>query len=175
MNEILDLSKVEAGKMDLYLEKFEVGKLVADVQAIAKPLVEKNANVLVVECPADIGDMRADQMKVRQEALFNLLSNAARFTDHGAIRPSVARERASDGEWLTFTVADSGIGMTPEQVASLFEAFSQAEASTSRKYGGTGLGLALSRRFCRLMGGDITVESQPGQGSTFTICLPAAP
>jgi signal transduction histidine kinase len=161
------------------------------VAAIVRPLVEKNANALIVNCPDDLGVMRADQTKVRQ-ALFNLLSNAAKFTDHGTISLTVRREprpysdddpdgpsrgeplaRPPDGPHLTFAVTDTGIGMTEEQVGRLFEAFSQAEASTRSRYGGTGLGLAISRQFCRLMGGDVTVESAPGQGSAFTICLPA--
>jgi signal transduction histidine kinase len=168
INDILDLSKIEAGRMDLYLETFDIKALVRDVQAIVQPMVEKNANTLVVTCPPDIGVMQADQTKVRQ-ALFNLLSNAAKFTDHGTITLAVARE--AEG-WLTFAVSDTGIGMTDEQLGRLFEAFSQAEASTRSQYGGTGLGLAISRHFCRLMGGDLTVESVCGRGSTFTVRLP---
>jgi signal transduction histidine kinase len=168
INEILDLSKIEAGKMDLFLETFEVSQLVKDVTAIVQPLVEKNANRLVVDCPDDVGSMHADVTKVRQ-ALFNLLSNAAKFTDHGTIALAVRRE---PDDWLTFAVSDTGIGMTDEQVGRLFEAFSQAEASTRTKYGGTGLGLAISRQFCRLMGGDIAVESESGRGSMFTVRLP---
>ena len=155
--------------MDLFIENFEVGGLVRDVQAIVQPLVEKNTNILVVSCPDDLGTMRADQTKVRQ-ALFNLLSNAAKFTDHGTISLTVQRE---SNDWLTFAVTDTGIGMTDEQLGRLFEAFSQAEASTRNRYGGTGLGLAISRHFCRLMGGDLTVTSIYGQGSTFTVRLPA--
>jgi signal transduction histidine kinase len=169
INDILDLSKIEAGRMDLFLEDFEVGQLVRDVQAIAQPLVDRNGNALVVDCPDDVGAMRADQTKVRQ-TLFNLLSNAAKFTDHGSI--TLAVERDPD-DWLTFAVTDTGIGMTHQQLGRLFEAFSQAEASTRSKYGGTGLGLAISRHFCRLMGGDLTVESTYGRGSTFTVRLPA--
>jgi signal transduction histidine kinase len=169
INDILDLSKIEAGKMDLFPEDFEVDQLVRDVAAIVRPLVEKNTNTLVIDCPDDAGTMRADLTKVRQ-ALFNLLSNAAKFTDHGTITVTVQRE---PDDWLTFAVSDTGIGMTEEQVGRLFEAFSQAEASTRTKYGGTGLGLAISRQFCRLMGGDLTVESDYGQGSTFTVRLPA--
>jgi len=169
INDILDLSKIEAGRMDLFLETFDVGQLVQDVEAIVQPLVEKNDNTLILTCPDVIGQMRADQTKVRQ-ALFNLLSNAAKFTDHGTI--SLTVERESD-DWLTFAVSDTGIGMTEEQLGRLFEAFSQAEASTRSKYGGTGLGLAISRHFCRLMGGDLTVESVYGEGSTFTVRLPA--
>ena len=169
INDILDLSKIEAGRMDLYLETFSVPTLVRDVVSIVQPLVEKNANTLVVDCPGDVGPMHADQTKVRQ-ALFNLMSNAAKFTDHGTISLTVQRE---PDDWLTFAVSDTGIGMTEEQLGRLFEAFSQAEASTRSKYGGTGLGLAISRHFCRLMGGDLTVESAHGRGSTFTVRLPA--
>jgi signal transduction histidine kinase len=155
--------------MDLYVEPFEVGQLVRDVEAIVQPLMEKNRNTLVVSCPDDIGTMQADQTKVRQ-TLFNLLSNAAKFTDHGTISLAVARE---PDDWVTFVVEDTGIGMTEEQLGRLFEAFSQAEASTRSQYGGTGLGLAISRHFCRLMGGDLTVQSTHGEGSTFTVRLPA--
>ena len=168
INDILDLSKIEAGRMDLFLETFEISTLLRDVVGIAQPLVEKNGNSLVVSFPNDLGGMHADQTKVRQ-ALFNLLSNAGKFTDHGTISLTVKRE--SD-DWLTFAVTDTGIGMTDEQLGRLFEAFSQAEASTRSKYGGTGLGLAISRHFCRLMGGDLTVESEYGQGSTFRVRLP---
>jgi len=169
INDILDLSKIEAGRMDLFVEAFEIDQMVRDVEAIVQSLVEKNANTLVVSCPDDLGSMQADQTKLRQ-ALFNLLSNAAKFTDHGTI--SLSAQRESD-DWFTFAVADTGIGMTEEQLAKLFEAFSQAEASTRSKYGGTGLGLAISRHFCRLMGGDLTVASVHGQGSIFTVRLPA--
>src|SRR5262249_46210751 len=133
INDILDLSKIEAGRMDLFVEPFEGGQLVRDVEAIVQPLVEKNSNKLVVEGPDDLGEMRADLTKVRQ-TLFNLLSNATKFTDHGTI--SLAVQRQAD-DWLTFAVADTGIGMTEEQLGRLFEAFSQAEASTRSKYGGT--------------------------------------
>jgi len=186
INDILDLSKIEAGRMDLDLTTFEIGPMIQDVQAIVQPLVEKNGNTLVVTCPDDLGTMHADQTKVRQ-TLFNLLSNAAKFTERGTITISVRREDPTpqppphcDGEGeqggpsplVTFAVSDTGIGMTEEQFGRLFEAFSQAEASTRSKYGGTGLGLAISRHFCRLMGGDLTVTSTYGQGSTFTVRLP---
>jgi len=169
INDILDLSKIEAGRMDLFVESFDIKQLVADVEAIVRPLIEKHDNVLVVDCADDLGTMHTDQTKVRQ-ALFNLLSNAAKFTEHGTISLTVERE---PDDWLSFAVADTGIGMTDEQLGRLFEAFSQAEASTRSKYGGTGLGLAISRHFCRLMGGDLTVESAYGEGSTFTMRLPA--
>jgi signal transduction histidine kinase len=169
INDILDLSKIEAGRMDLFLESFEVGQLVRDVEAIVQPLVEKNGNALEVHYSDDLGTMQADLTKIRQ-TLFNLLSNAAKFTDHGTISLTVERE---PDDWLTFAVSDTGIGMTLEQLGRLFEAFSQAEASTRSKYGGTGLGLAISRHFARMMGGDLTVESVHGEGSTFTVRLPA--
>jgi len=170
INDILDLSKIEAGRMDLFVEQFDVSRLVKDVEAIVMPLMDKNGNQLVVTCPETIGSMHADQTKVRQ-TLFNLLSNAAKFTDRGTITLAVQHE---PDDWMTFAVSDTGIGMTEEQLGRLFEAFSQAEASTRSRYGGTGLGLAISRHFCRLMGGDLTASSVYGQGSTFTVRLPVA-
>jgi signal transduction histidine kinase len=167
INDILDLSKIEAGRMTIFVEEFDIPMLVSEVQSIVAPLVDKKGNVLVVECSPDAGAMTADVTKVRQ-ALFNLLSNAAKFTEGGTITLTVGAE----AETRSFAVRDTGIGMTEEQMGRLFEAFSQAEVSTSQKYGGTGLGLAISRDFCRIMGGDITVASVPGEGSTFTITLP---
>jgi GAF domain-containing protein/CheY-like chemotaxis protein len=172
INAVLDLSKIEAGKMELYLESFDVAGLVRDIAAVIQPLAAKNANRLEVHCGAETGAMRADLTKVRQ-ALFNLLSNACKFTDHGTVSLTVSREAVDDRDWIVFGVSDTGIGMTAEQIGRLFEAFSQADAATTRKYGGTGLGLALSRRLCRMMGGDVTVESEAGRGSTFTVRLPA--
>ncbi len=185
INDILDISKIEAGKMELYLETFNLNGLVQDVQATIQPLVEKNSNILSVEVSCDSHTMYADLTKVRQ-VLLNLLSNAAKFTQQGQITLSVhdAVHRAAvetadsfipdpHSHWITFTVSDTGIGMTVEQLTRVFQAFTQADPSTTRKYGGTGLGLAISRRFCQMMGGDITVASQLGQGSTFTIWLPA--
>ena len=172
INAVLDLSKIEAGKMELYLESFDVAALVRDIAAVIQALAAKNGNRLEVRCPDSIGTMRADLTKVRQ-ALFNLLSNACKFTERGTIVLAVAREALDGVESIVFGVSDTGIGMTPEQLTRLFEAFSQADAATTRKYGGTGLGLALSRRLCRIMGGDVTVVSESGRGSTFTICLPA--
>ena len=215
INDILDLSKIEAGKMALFLEEFHVAKLVREVESTVQPLVAKKENKLVVDCPPDIGAMKADQTKVRQ-VLFNLISNAAKFTEKGTIALCVARtssplqgERAGvrgesdmpgndlphltptlsppagSGEeedaaaslnpqrsTLNFIITDTGIGMTPEQLGKLFQVFTQADASTSKKYGGTGLGLALSRKFCQMMGGDIAVTSEHGKGSTFTVILP---
>ncbi len=172
INEILDLSKIEAGKMELFLEDFDVPALVRDIVATVQPLVEKNANKLDVDCADDLGEMHADLTKVRQ-ALFNLLSNACKFTKQGTITLNVSRESVDGGRWLRFRVTDTGIGMTAEQMDKLFQAFSQADASTTRQFGGTGLGLAISRKFCQMMGGDITVESAFGEGSSFTIHLPS--
>jgi GAF domain-containing protein/DNA-binding response OmpR family regulator/anti-sigma regulatory factor (Ser/Thr protein kinase) len=172
INAVLDLSKIEAGKMELYLESFDVAGLVRDIAAVIQPLAAKNGNRLEVHCPEGTGTMRADLTKVRQ-ALFNLLSNACKFTDRGTVTLAVSRETGDGPDSLVFRVSDTGIGMTAEQLARLFEAFSQADAATTRKYGGTGLGLALSRRLCRMMGGDVTVDSEAGRGSTFTIRLPA--
>jgi len=172
INDILDLSKIEAGKMELNLELFAVEPLVEEVAATVQPLAEKNGNQLVVACAADVGTMRTDPTRVRQ-ALLNLAGNAAKFTANGRVTISVARAAEGGRDWIVMRVADTGIGMTSEQTGRLFEEFIQADASTTRKYGGTGLGLAISRRFCRMMGGDITVESEPGRGSIFTIRLPA--
>jgi hypothetical protein len=172
INAVLDLSKIEAGRMDLFLEDFAVPALVHDIAAVIQPLAEKNRNRLEVRCDAEAGTMHADLTKVRQ-ALFNLLSNACKFTEQGTVSLAVAREPLDSADWLVFTVNDTGIGMTPEQMGRLFEAFSQADAGVSRRYGGTGLGLALSRRLARMMGGDISVASEPGRGSAFTIRLPA--
>ena len=169
INDVLDLSKIEAGKMQLHLETFVVAPVVEQVATTIQPLVERNANRLEVSCDAAVGEMRTDTTRLRQ-VLLNLLSNACKFTDHGRITLQVDRT----GNDLVFRVRDSGIGMTPEQLGRLFQAFSQAETSTAAKYGGTGLGLAITRRLCQLMGGDITVESQAGTGSTFTVRLPAA-
>jgi len=172
INDILDLSKIEAGKMDLYLESFDVAKMIEGVASTIKPLIEKNANTLHFRYGSGLGVMHADQTKVRQ-CLFNLLSNAAKFSRQGRISLDADRELMDDSEWIVFHVSDSGIGMSSEQILSLFQAFTQADISTTRKFGGTGLGLALTRRFCQMMGGDVTVQSVPGEGSVFTIKLPA--
>jgi signal transduction histidine kinase/CheY-like chemotaxis protein len=172
INDILDLSKIEAGKMDLYLENFDLKELIEDVAGTIQPMVSKNANVLNIESRAGLGDMRGDQVKVRH-ALFNLLSNAAKFTRDGVITLTSERQLMDGSEWVVFEVKDTGIGLSDEQVLCLFQDFTQADASTTRKFGGTGLGLALTRRFCQMMGGDVTVRSVPGEGSVFTIKLPA--
>ena len=172
INDILDLSKIEAGRMELFIETFDVAALVADVATTVRPLMAKHGNTLDVRCAADAGAMRSDATRVRQ-VLLNFLSNAAKFTERGTVTLAVERSGAGPGDALTFAVRDTGIGLSPEQRAKLFQAFAQAEASTAAKYGGTGLGLAISRKLCQMMGGDVTVESAPGAGSTFTMTLPA--
>jgi PAS domain S-box-containing protein len=173
INDVLDLSKIEAGKMDLYLEDFDIPEMIDDVATTVRPLIEKNANRLVVHCPTGVGRMRGDSTKIRQ-MLLNLLSNASKFTSEGTIELEVVREGDGADEGLVFRVRDTGIGMTAEQQQKVFEAFAQAETSTARRFGGTGLGLAISKRFCEMMGGGIELESEPGGGSTFTIRLPTA-
>jgi signal transduction histidine kinase len=171
INDILDLSKIEAGRMELQLEDFALAPLIDNVVKTIEPLAAKNANQVAVSCDAAIGTLHADQMRLRQ-ALLNLMSNANKFTDRGTITVEARQAQENGRDWVAIGVADTGIGMTPEQMGKLFQEFSQADASTTRKYGGTGLGLAISKRFCQMMGGDITVESDPGRGSTFTIRLP---
>ncbi len=171
INDVLDLSKIErAGKMGLHLETFNVRPMVEDMVATLQPALEKRANRMEVRVADDLGTMHADVTKVRQ-ILFNLLSNACKFTDHGTIALDVTRQ-TKDQDWLVFKVTDTGIGMTPDQQRKLFEDFVQADTSITRKYGGTGLGLAISSRFAEMMRGNIHVESQIGEGSTFTVQLP---
>jgi PAS domain S-box-containing protein len=172
INDVLDLSKVEAEKMDLYPEDIDVAEFVADAAGTVDGLVAKKGNILELDVAADAGRARTDAVKLRQ-CLFNLLSNAAKFTEAGTITLRVAREEDAGAAWLRFIVEDTGIGMTPEQVGRLFERFSQADETTTRKFGGTGLGLALSRAFAQLLGGDITVASVEGQGTAFTLRIPA--
>ncbi|MEG3877401.1 ATP-binding protein [Microcoleus sp. herbarium7] len=172
INDILDLSKIEAGRMELYLEKFDLLNLIEEVVATLHPLVEKNHNQLQVSCSANLGVMYADLTKVRQ-ILFNLLSNALKFTDGGTVSLSATREASKGRDWVYLQVSDTGIGMSAQQQQGLFQPFMQGDASTTRKYGGTGLGLAISRLFCQMMGGDITLESQLGVGSTFIVKLKA--
>jgi PAS domain S-box-containing protein len=172
INDVLDLSKIESGKLELVLETFDVPPMIRDVVTTIEPLAQKNANRLEVHCPDDVGSMNADLTKVRQ-SLFNLLSNACKFTESGTVRLEVYREE-HEGTWFTFRVADTGIGITPEHVRKLFKPFSQVDPSATRRFGGTGLGLAITHHFCEAMGGDIRVESKPGIGSAFIIRLPAS-
>ena len=168
INNILDLSKIEAGKMDVFIEEVDIQALFKEVLSIVKPLADKNGNIIEVICPADIGSFRSDQTKVKQ-CLLNLLSNANKFTSKGTLTLTVARE---DNSRVCFCVSDTGIGMTAQQLGQLFEAFSQTDASTTKRFGGTGLGLAITKHFCAMLDGDVTAESTPGTGSTFTIKLP---
>jgi signal transduction histidine kinase/CheY-like chemotaxis protein/HAMP domain-containing protein len=170
INDILDLSKVEAGKMDVFIEEIDISSLLDEVKSIIAPLVAKNGNKLELRLADHIGSMRTDRTKVKQ-CLLNILSNASKFTQDGKLTVGVERLR-TDRSIVQMTISDTGIGMTEEQLGRLFQAFSQADASTTKKFGGTGLGLAITRHFCRLLGGDVTVASQVGEGSTFTIVLP---
>ncbi|MCC5646016.1 HAMP domain-containing protein [Nostoc sp. CHAB 5824] len=176
INEILDLSKIEAGKMTLYPETFEIATLIHNIVLTVKPAIEKNANILEVDFDEQLGMMYADQTRMRQ-VLLNLLSNASKFTTNGKVTLTVNREKdefrpEAPLGMITFTVTDTGIGMSQRQQQQLFQPFTQGDTSTTKKYGGTGLGLAISRHFCQMMGGEIIVKSQPGVGSTFTIRLP---
>jgi signal transduction histidine kinase len=171
INDILDLSKIEAGRMELQLEDFALAPLIDGVVKTIEPLAAKNENRVAVNCDGAIGRLNADQMRLRQ-ALLNLMSNANKFTERGTIYVDARHRQENGRDWVTIAVADTGIGMTPEQMGKLFQEFSQVSSTTASKYGGTGLGLVISRRFCQMMGGDITVASEPGRGSTFTIRLP---
>jgi len=172
INEILDLSKIEAGKMELFVESVALPDVIGDVRTIVEPMVSKNGNRLVIEAPSDIGSLQTDLTKLKQ-CLINLLSNAAKFTKDGDVTLRLSRQSGSKGEQtVCFEVIDSGIGMTEEQVGRLFQAFTQADSSTTRNFGGTGLGLTITRHFCNMMGGTIEVASTPGKGSVFTIQLP---
>jgi len=172
INDILDLSKIEAGKMELYLDTFEISEVIEQVSTTIQPLVEKNDNELCVVGALESGVMLSDQTRLRQ-VLLNLLSNASKFTENGTITLDIQRITGEPTDEICLVVRDTGIGMTPEQLSGLFEPFKQAEVSTATKYGGTGLGLTISRRFCRMMGGDLAADSEPGGGSTFTVRVPA--
>ncbi len=172
INDILDLSKIEAGKMTLELKPVDLAAVVREVSALLPPLLQPKGNTLVLEVPDNPGTMHSDAMRI-QQCLLNLLGNACKFTEKGTITLSLQRQQAQGREWVVFRVRDTGIGMTAEQMRKLFEVFSQADASTTRKYGGTGLGLVITRRLCRMMGGEVMAQSEPGKGSTFTVILPA--
>lgn len=167
INDVLDLSKVEAGKMELFLETFDMPSVIRDVADSITPLVKKNGNRLEIAIGETVGEVHADLTKVRQ-ILNNLLSNASKFTQDGTIKLSAVVE----DENVLLSVEDSGIGMTPEEIERLFKPFTQADSSTTRKYGGTGLGLSITWRFARMMGGEVTVVSEQGSGSTFSVRLP---
>jgi len=170
INQVLDLSKIEAGKLELNPESVNLAPLIDEVVGTAGQLADKNKNRLVVEAEQNLGAVTTDPMRLRQ-ILLNLLGNACKFTKEGEVKLK-ARRIANGGDWIELAVSDTGIGMTPEQQAKLFAEFTQADSLTARKFGGTGLGLAISRKLARLMGGDVTVASEPGKGSTFTVRLP---
>lgn len=172
INDVLDISKIEAGRMEVSAEEFDVAELVRGTAESIQPLVEKKSNRLTTQYGSGLGRMRSDLVKVRQ-CLFNLLSNASKFTENGRITLAAARVAASGRDWLEFRVSDTGIGMSPEQLDRLFERFAQADSSTTRRFGGTGLGLSITKAFCTMLGGDVEVQSAPGEGTTFTLRLPA--
>jgi PAS domain S-box-containing protein len=185
INDVLDLSKLEAGQLELHQESFDLGMLVSNVVTTIKPLVEQKGNTLEVHCPDHLGALYADQVRLRQVLLY-LFSNAVKFTENGVITLTVERIKDEGGrmkkegenfilhpsDFILFKVSDTGIGITPNQIDHIFQAFVQADVSTTRKYGGAGLGLVISQRLCQMMGGEITVQSEPGRGSTFTVRLP---
>ncbi len=171
INDVLDLSKIESGKMTLHPERFDVGTLVHDLISTVQPLAEKNGNMVRCEIPRVLAGMYSDATKVRQ-VMLNVLSNACKFTHDGTITVQIDTEVRDNGGWTLFTVRDTGIGMSAEQMSRLFQDFAQADTSTTRKYGGTGLGLAISRRYCRMLGGDVRVTSELGRGATFVVELP---
>ena len=173
INDVLDLSKVEAGRMDVCCETFAVAPFAEEAVAACEALARRRHNTLALDVAPGLGTLHSDPVKLRQ-CLFNLLGNACKFTEAGRVALRVRREAGPGGDWLSFAVEDTGIGLSPEQMGRLFQRFSQADESTTRRFGGTGLGLALSRAFARLLGGDITVESREGRGSTFTLRVPAA-
>jgi signal transduction histidine kinase/CheY-like chemotaxis protein len=172
INDVLDLSKIEAGRMGLHLENFDISQMIEEMVATLHPAISKNSNTIHVRLANELGGMRADITKVRQ-ILYNLLSNACKFTDHGAISVDVDRSTEDNQDWIRFRITDTGIGISAKQKRNLFQEFTQADVSIARKYGGTGLGLAISYRYVRLMKGRISVESVPDQGSVFTVHLPA--
>jgi signal transduction histidine kinase len=171
INQVLDLSKIEAGKLELNPQTVQLTPLIEEVIGTARQLAEQNKNRLTVEAQENLGILTVDPMRLRQ-ILLNLLSNACKFTKEGEIKLRARRFR-NGRDWIEMAVADSGIGMTPDQQAKLFQEFAQADATTAQRFGGTGLGLAITRKLARMMGGDITVASEPGKGSVFTVRLPA--
>lgn len=171
INEVLDVSKIEAGKVEIHRETFDINQLLKDVVATVKHLASKNHNKITLDIEGDQGEMRSDVVKIRQ-SLINLIGNATKFTENGEISISTSKIKKDNSDWIEISVADSGIGMTPKQIKKLFKPFVQADSSTTRKYGGTGLGLYISKRFCEMLGGELTVSSETGKGSCFTIRLP---
>ena len=172
INDILDLSKIEAGKMEFFSQNCNLKTLANEVSETVQPVINKNSNKLKVVLDEDLGSISVDITRLRQ-VLFNLLSNACKFTENGEITFTIMRKTVNQADWINFTISDTGIGMNTDQVEKLFKSFSQVHSSNIQKYGGTGLGLAITKRICEMMGGDIFVESKPGEGSTFSAHLPA--
>jgi signal transduction histidine kinase len=170
INQVLDLSKIEAGKLELNPQTVRLAPLIEEVIGTARQLAEQNKNRLILNAQENLGTLTIDPLRLRQ-ILLNLLSNACKFTKEGEVKLRASRVR-NGRDWIELSVADTGIGMTPEQQAKLFEEFTQADASTAQRFGGTGLGLAIARKLARMMGGDVTVTSEPGKGSVFTVRLP---
>jgi signal transduction histidine kinase len=173
INDVLDLSTIEAGRMAVRVAPLDLGRFVEDIAAAAQPLIDSNENRLLIERRNELGVVLGDAQKLRQVVL-SLLDNAAKFTKNGTVTLVLERERLGRGDWLSIAVRDTGIGFSPDKIASLFDNFTQAEPLMTRRYGGTGLGLALARKLCRLMGGDISAESVPGNGACFTLRIPAS-
>jgi signal transduction histidine kinase len=171
INDILDLSKVEAGMMELTPENFDISGMIQEVSDMVRPMAEKYMITMEVRCADDLGSMYSDSTRVKQ-MLFNLLSNSCKFSERGTVSLFVTREIKDSTHWLSIRVSDTGVGMTEQQIGKLFQPFSQAETDTTRKYGGTGLGLVVTKQFCEMMGGDIRVESSYGKGTTFKVRLP---
>jgi len=170
INQVLDLSKIEAGKLELNPQTVQLAPLIEEVIGTARQLADQNKNRLTAEAAGDLGSLSVDPLRLRQ-ILLNLLSNACKFTKEGEVK--LQAHRMADGrDVIELSVCDTGIGMTPEQQAKLFEEFTQADATTAQRFGGTGLGLAIARKLARMMGGDVTVTSEPGKGSVFTVRLP---
>jgi signal transduction histidine kinase len=172
INNLFDMSRIESSQMELYIETFDIAPMVQDITASISPLLEKQANILRVECDSALGTMTSDLTKMRQN-LLNLLNNANKFSKQSTIVLTVSRMVEEDVDWIIFRVSDQGIGMSPDQIQRLFQAFMQVDSSPTRRFGGTGLGLAITKQFCQLMGGDIFIESQLGIGSKFIMRLPA--
>ena len=168
---MLDLSKIEAGKLELNPASVNLAPLIDEVIGTAGQLAEPNKNRLIVEAQENLGLLTVDPMRLRQ-ILLNLLSNACKFTKEGEVKLQ-ARRMTNGRDVIELSVSDTGIGMTAEQQAKLFEEFTQADATTAQRFGGTGLGLAIARKLARMMGGDVSVASEPGKGSVFTVLLPS--
>jgi signal transduction histidine kinase len=173
INDVLDLSKIEAGGAIVSSDSVDVDAMIMDIVATVKPAAAANGNTINVEASGPLGAAETDGFKLSQ-CLLNLMSNAAKFTKDGQVKLCAMRETSAVGDWLVFHVIDTGIGISPDAQARLFQPFVQADATTTRAYGGTGLGLAITRRLARLLGGDVTLKSAPGQGSAFTLRVPAS-